>query len=187
MQHTNFIEQLAQQNRKRTNMAELPMERLKNIRKQNMRDIFMNTAPAHHKRELICSRRGVDFIDDAHSCNLNSTWICLDYLSRPAVWITELKDEKSDLSSISDLVKDKIKGIVCLNANAEMFRKFFQSEDNHSPKIFEAPTMDEAVRVAFKMTIPGDVIVYSPSAGDSTDTNLPNQRGMAFHEVANRL
>jgi len=71
--------------------------------------------------EFVATIRGVDFINDSKATNINSTWYALESINKPVVLILGGIDKGNDYSLIEELVKEKVKAIVCLGTDNEKF------------------------------------------------------------------
>jgi len=80
--------------------------------------------------EYVASVRGVEFINDSKATNVNSTWYALESMNKPTVLILGGLDKGNDYSLIEDLVKEKVKTIVCLGVDNKKFMK-------HLKKLFQ--------------------------------------------------
>ncbi len=78
-----------------------------------------------HRMEFVAMVRGVEFINDSKATNVNSTWYALESMTKPTVLILGGTDKGNDYSLIADLVKDKVKAIVCMGLdNSKILEAF---------------------------------------------------------------
>src|SRR6266542_4166441 len=84
------------------------------IRKEKIREAVATFKSLEHRMEYVASIRGVEFINDSKATNINSTWYALESMEKPTVLIMGGIDKGNDYSLIEDLVKEKVKAIVCL-------------------------------------------------------------------------
>jgi UDP-N-acetylmuramoylalanine--D-glutamate ligase len=64
--------------------------------------------------ELVSEIDGVKFINDSKATNVNATYYALESMKTPTIWIVGGQDKGNDYSEIEELVKRKVKAIVCL-------------------------------------------------------------------------
>ncbi|MGG2319900.1 glutamate ligase domain-containing protein, partial [Salmonella enterica] len=64
--------------------------------------------------EFVAMVRGVEFINDSKATNVNSTWYALESMNKPTVLILGGTDKGNDYSLITELVKEKVKAIICM-------------------------------------------------------------------------
>ncbi|HPE09968.1 MAG TPA: UDP-N-acetylmuramoyl-L-alanine--D-glutamate ligase, partial [Saprospiraceae bacterium] len=72
-----------------------------------------------HRLEYVATVGGVDFINDSKATNVNSTWYALESMIKPTVLILGGVDKGNDYTLIKDLVKEKVKAIICLGKDNE--------------------------------------------------------------------
>ncbi|HEY6064247.1 MAG TPA: UDP-N-acetylmuramoyl-L-alanine--D-glutamate ligase, partial [Chitinophagaceae bacterium] len=87
---------------------------LLDIRKDKIRDAVQNFQGLEHRMEHVATVRGVEFINDSKATNVNSSWYALESMTKPTVLILGGVDKGNDYSLIEDLVKEKVKAIICL-------------------------------------------------------------------------
>ncbi|MDE3252311.1 MAG: UDP-N-acetylmuramoyl-L-alanine--D-glutamate ligase, partial [Bacteroidota bacterium] len=87
------------------------------IRKEKIREAVKNFHSLEHRMEFVAMVRGVEFINDSKATNVNSTWFALESMNKPTILILGGTDKGNDYGLIADLVKDKVKAIVCMGAD----------------------------------------------------------------------
>ena len=68
---------------------------------------------------------GIDFINDSKATNVNSTWYALESMTTPVIWIAGGTDKGNDYNELMDLVKQKVKALVCLGVDNSKLHKAF--------------------------------------------------------------
>ncbi|HEX2627973.1 MAG TPA: UDP-N-acetylmuramoyl-L-alanine--D-glutamate ligase, partial [Chitinophagaceae bacterium] len=84
------------------------------IRKEKIRDAVQNFQSLEHRMEHVATIRGVEFINDSKATNVNSTWFALETMESPVILILGGVDKGNDYSLIKELVREKVKAIVCM-------------------------------------------------------------------------
>jgi UDP-N-acetylmuramoylalanine--D-glutamate ligase len=154
------------------------------IRKDKIRDAVQNFQSLEHRMEHVATVRGVEFINDSKATNVNSTWYALESMTRPTVLILGGVDKGNDYSLISDLVKEKVRAIVCLGTDN---KKIHEAFENIVPKIIDSHSATEAVHTAFHLSEKGDVVLLSPACA-SFDLFLNYEdRGEQFKKAVREL
>src|SRR5579875_885845 len=87
------------------------------IRKNKIREAVQTFQSLEHRMEPVATVRGVEFINDSKATNVNSTWYALESMTKPTVLILGGIDKGNDYALIKDLVKEKVKAIVCLGTD----------------------------------------------------------------------
>ena len=98
------------------------------IRKEKIREAVSNFHSLEHRMEFVATVRGVDFINDSKATNVNSTWYALESMQKSTVLILGGIDKGNDYELIADLVKEKVKAIVCMGIDNKKIIEFFKDK-----------------------------------------------------------
>ncbi|HEV7780882.1 MAG TPA: UDP-N-acetylmuramoyl-L-alanine--D-glutamate ligase [Chitinophagaceae bacterium] len=154
------------------------------IRKDKIRDAVQNFQNLEHRMEHVATVRGVEFINDSKATNVNSTWYALESMTKPTVLILGGVDKGNDYSLIEELVKEKVKAIICLGSDN---RKIHEAFGNTVSTIVNTSTAEEAVRAAFHFSTKGDVVLLSPACASFDLFKNYEDRGNQFKHVVKEL
>ena len=154
------------------------------IRKEKIREAVENFEALEHRMEPVMSIRGVEFINDSKATNINSTWYALESMTRPVVLILGGVDKGNDYSLLMDLVKDKVKAIVCLGKDNT---KIHQAFGNAVSVMVNTESMQDAVRACFHLAGKGDVVLLSPACASFDLFTNYEDRGRQFKEAVREL
>jgi UDP-N-acetylmuramoylalanine--D-glutamate ligase len=153
------------------------------IRKEKIREAVETFESLEHRMEPVAIVRGVEFINDSKATNVNSTWFALESMNKPVILILGGTDKGNDYSILEDLVKDKVKTIVCLGVdNAKIHAAF----DKIVPVIDTASAPD-AVQASFNAAEKGDVVLLSPACASFDLFKNYEDRGRQFKEAVKAL
>jgi UDP-N-acetylmuramoylalanine--D-glutamate ligase len=130
------------------------------IRKEKIRDAVQMFKGLEHRMESVATVRGVEFINDSKATNVNSTWYALESMEKPTILILGGVDKGNDYSLITDLVKEKVKTIICLGVDN---RKIHEAFGNIISTIVNTASAKDAVQAAFHFASKGDVVLLSPA------------------------
>jgi len=130
------------------------------IRKEKIRDAVQTFKGLEHRMESVATVRGIEFINDSKATNVNSTWYALESMEKPTILILGGVDKGNDYSLITDLVKEKVKTIICLGVDN---RKIHEAFGNVISTIVNTGSAKEAVKAAFHFASKGDVVLLSPA------------------------
>ena len=139
-----------------------------------------------HRLEPVLSVGGVLYINDSKATNVDAAWYALDCQTKPVVWIVGGKDKGNDYSVLTDLVKEKVKAIVCLGVDNSKIHAAFE-EIVGSDNICDALSADEAVKASAKFADQGDVVLLSPCCASFDLFDNYEDRGEKFKEAVRRL
>ena len=139
-----------------------------------------------HRLEPVLSVGGVLYINDSKATNVDAAWYALECQKRPVVWIVGGTDKGNDYSVLTDLVRDKVKAIVCLGLDNHKFYEAFESIVGKD-KMVETRSAEEAVKAASKFAVDGDVVLLSPCCASFDLFTCYEDRGEKFKEAVRNL
>jgi UDP-N-acetylmuramoylalanine--D-glutamate ligase len=154
------------------------------IRKEKIRDAVQDFNSLEHRMEHVATVRGVEFINDSKATNVNSTWYALESMTRPTVLILGGVDKGNDYSLIEDLVKEKVKAIICMGTDN---RKIHEALGNIVGTIVNTTSAVEAVHTAFHLAEKGDVVLLSPACASFDLFKNYEDRGYQFKHAVKEL
>ena len=154
------------------------------IRKEKIREAVSNFHNLEHRMEFVATVRGVDFINDSKATNVNSTWYALESMQKPTVLILGGVDKGNDYELLADLVKEKVKAIVCMGTDNKKIIDFFKDK---VATIIEADSAKKAVNASFKLAEKGDVVIMSPACASFDLFKNYEDRGRQFKESVKEL
>jgi UDP-N-acetylmuramoylalanine--D-glutamate ligase len=154
------------------------------IRKDKIREAVESFESLEHRMEYVSTVRGVEFINDSKATNVNSTWYALESMNKPVILILGGVDKGNDYSLMRELVREKVKAIVCLGADNRKIHEAFQ---NDVGLMVNTTTAVEAVRSAFRLADPGDVVLLSPASASFDLFKNYEDRGKQFKEAVRDL
>jgi len=154
------------------------------IRKEKIREALQTFESLEHRMEPVGAVRGVEFINDSKATNVNSTWYALESMTKPVILILGGVDKGNDYELLKDLLKEKVKAIVCMGKdNAKIHDAF----GNVIPLIVNTGSANEAVSAAFNIANKGEVVLLSPACA-SFDLFLNYEdRGNQFKKAVKEL
>ncbi len=154
------------------------------IRKDKIRDAVQNFQSLEHRMEHVATVRGVEFINDSKATNVNSTWYALESMTKPVVLVLGGVDKGNDYSLIQELVKEKVKAIICLGTDN---RKIHEAFGNTVSTIVNTTAAAEAVHAAFHFATKGDVVLLSPACASFDLFKNYEDRGNQFKHAVKEL
>lgn len=157
---------------------------LMDVRKDSIRESFTNFQNAEHRLEFVQKVGGVDYINDSKATNVNSAWYALESMDRPVIWIAGGVDKGNNYADLKNLVKSKVKMIICLGLDNIKIHQAFQADVD---LIINTSSAKEAVHVASKMAQQGEVVLLSPACASFDLFDSYEDRGRQFKEAVRHL
>lgn len=158
--------------------------RVLDLRKEIIRESLSDFQNIEHRLEFVARIHGIDFINDSKATNVNSTWYALESLSNKAVWIVGGVDKGNDYSMLFDLVKDKVKAIVCLGKDN---KKIIDAFADKVEAIVEAQSAQEAVALSYRLAKKDETVILSPACASFDLFEDYEDRGNQFKKAVKRL
>ena len=154
------------------------------IRKDVIRESLSDFTGVEHRLERLTSVCGVDFINDSKATNINSTWYALESMNDETVWIAGGVDKGNNYSELMDLVKEKVKAIVCLGVDNSKIHKAF---DGVIASIVDTESMHDAVKKAFELANEEATVLLSPACASFDLFKNYEDRGKQFKNEVRKL
>ena len=142
--------------------------------------------PIEHRLEPVLSIKDVLYINDSKATNVDSAWYALECQTKPVVWIVGGTDKGNDYSVLFDLVKEKVKAIVCLGVDNTKIHAAFE-EMVGTENITDTTSAEAAVKAASRFASPGDVVLLSPCCASFDLFSCYEDRGEQFKAAVRNL
>jgi UDP-N-acetylmuramoylalanine--D-glutamate ligase len=158
--------------------------RILDIRKEVVRESFADFKNAEHRLEHVMTVHGIEFINDSKATNVNSAWYALECMQKPVIWIAGGVDKGNDYEALRDLVKEKVKAIVCLGKDNGKIREAFADIVSD---ISETASAMDAVQKSYEVGRKGDVVLLSPACASFDLFKNYEDRGWQFKNAVRSL
>ncbi|MBL7967767.1 MAG: UDP-N-acetylmuramoyl-L-alanine--D-glutamate ligase [Prolixibacteraceae bacterium] len=155
-----------------------------NIRNEKIRESLADFKGVEHRLERFLKVHGIEFINDSKATNINSTWYALESMTQPTVWIVGGIDKGNDYSELYELVKTKVKAIVCLGVDNS---KILEAFKGLGKDMIETQSMEDAVRSSYYLAKSGDTVLLSPACASFDLFENYEDRGRQFKQAVREL
>jgi len=154
------------------------------IRKEKIREALQTFESLEHRMETVGVIKNVEFINDSKATNVNSTWFALESMEKPVILILGGVDKGNDYSLLKELVKEKVKAIVCMGTET---RKIHEAFGDIVPLMVNTQNAKDAVQSAFHFASKGDVVLLSPACASFDLFKNYEDRGNQFKLAVKEL
>ncbi|WP_430973269.1 UDP-N-acetylmuramoyl-L-alanine--D-glutamate ligase [Sunxiuqinia rutila] len=154
------------------------------IKNDKIRESLSDFKGVEHRLERFLTVHGIEFINDSKATNVNSTWYALESVSKPIIWIAGGVDKGNDYEALNDLVKDKVRAIICLGVDNQKIKEAFAGL---VPDIIETEDMTDAVRSAYYLAKNGETVLLSPACASFDLFENYEDRGRQFKDAVREL
>lgn len=158
--------------------------RLLEIRNETLRDSFADFVNVEHRLEFVAKVHGIEFINDSKATNVNATWFALESMDKPTVWIVGGVDKGNNYEELKDLVKSKVKAIICLGEDNQ---KIIDSFSGVVETIVEAKSAIEAVGYGYQLARKDETVLLSPACASFDLFESYEDRGNQFKAAVRQL
>ena len=165
-------------------MASGIVAKVLDLRNETMRESMGNFKNIEHRLESVGKISGISFINDSKATNVNSTWYALESMTSDVVLILGGVDKGNDYSMLKELVKQKVKAIVCLGKDNERIHAAFE-DDVHL--IINTSSAQDAVQTAYHLATKGDTVLLSPACASFDLFKNYEDRGRQFKQAVKEL
>ena len=165
-------------------MASGIVARVLELRNETIRESMGNFKNIEHRLEFVAKISDVTYINDSKATNVNSTWYALESVGAEVILILGGVDKGNDYSMLKDLVRKKVKAIVCLGKNNKRIHDAFEDDVELIVNTFSA---NEAVQVAYHLAKKGSTVLLSPACASFDLFSSYEDRGNQYKAAVKEL
>jgi UDP-N-acetylmuramoylalanine--D-glutamate ligase len=136
-----------------------------------------------HRIEFTDEKRGVAFYDDSKGTNVGAVVRALETFSRPIILLLGGRDKEGDFETLSPLIKEKVKELVLFGEAGLKINNLIGGIVKTTP----VATLKEAIELAYRHSISGDVVLLSPGCASFDEFSSYKERGNFFKDVVRNL
>jgi len=165
-------------------MAAIMTAKILKISDIKLKEALKSFENVPHRLEKIGEINNIAFINDSKATNLDAAVKALSSFDQPIIWIVGGVDKGNNYEQFIDLVNNKVKDIICLGKDNSRIINAFKGLGK---KIIETTHMKKAVKHAFKLAIPGDIVLLSPACASFDLFKNYADRGDKFKNIVEKL
>ena len=154
--------------------------KLLNISDNSLVESLKTFQSVEHRLEQFAEIDGVKYINDSKATNVNATYYALESMKTPTIWIVGGVDKGNDYTEIEELVKEKVKAIVCLGVDNKKIIDFFGA---NKELIYDTSNLEECVKIAKSVAHKGDTVLLSPCCASFDLFKSYEDRGKKFKQA----
>lgn len=154
------------------------------LRNDSIRESLGDFKNIEHRLEYAGSISGIHFINDSKATNVNSTWYALESMTTDVVLILGGVDKGNDYTILKDLVREKVKAIICLGRDNKRIYNAFEDDVELFANAFSAK---EAVELGYHLSKKGDTVLLSPACASFDLFKNYEDRGNQFKDAVRNL
>lgn len=136
-----------------------------------------------HRLETVVVKNGVTYINDSKATNVDSAWYALDSMTTPVVWIAGGTDKGNDYSVLFDLVRQKVKVLICMGLDNKKLIENFKG----ICEVVDTDNLKDAVAAACEHAAGGDTVLLSPCCASFDLFKNYENRGELFKQAVRQI
>lgn len=162
------------------NMASGLVAKAQELRNASMKESMGAFKNIPHRLEFVACIAGVNYINDSKATNVNAVWYALESFAPQVVLIMGGVDKGNDYEMLRDLVKTKVRAIVCIGKDNS---RIYDSLEDDAKMIVNSSSMRDAVEIASHLAQKGDTVLLSPACASFDWFRNFEDRGNQFKEA----
>ncbi|MHA8070589.1 UDP-N-acetylmuramoyl-L-alanine--D-glutamate ligase [Aquirufa ecclesiirivi] len=139
---------------------------------------------APHRLEPCGSWKGIQFINDSKATNVDAVFYALNSFKQPIILLIGGVDKGNEYEVLDDLVKEKVKGIICLGTDNQKLVKHFGPICS---SLFSTDNLQAAVEKSLEWGQAGDIVLLSPACASFDLFKNYEDRGNQFKAMVKTL
>lgn len=135
--------------------------------------------------EEVDCQNNILYINDSKATNPESAIKALESFDNPIILIAGGRNKGSSFDQLAELIKSKVKELILLGEAKEEIKQAVM--DVNYKNIHEVGSFPEAVRMAYNLAKPGDVVLLSPACASWDMFPSYEHRGDLFCQLVKSL
>ncbi|UCD49981.1 MAG: UDP-N-acetylmuramoyl-L-alanine--D-glutamate ligase [Phycisphaerales bacterium] len=142
-----------------------------------------------HRLELVATIDGVRWYNDSIATTPQSAVVALEAFAEPKILIAGGYDKQLPFDELGEKIAAQAKAVVLIGQAASKIADAIQAGGPSGPQvpIAFAKSLDEAVQIARRQAVEGDVVLLSPACASYDMFDNFQQRGQQFAELVGQL
>lgn len=145
-------------------------------------DVLRGFAGLPHRSQPICTRGGVEYVDDSKATNPAAAAACLDAQRAPVWWLLGGRGKGADFTPLTQ-VTASVRAALVFGEAAEALEAALARR----MEVVRVASLEAALAEAARRARPGDVVLLSPACASFDQFESFEARGERFAELARAL
>ncbi len=153
------------------------------IEPETIREVFRTFAGVEHRIEYVCTKKGVDYINDSKGTNPASTIRAIEAMKKPTVLLLGGYDKHIGFDELFEAFTPIVKACVVLGDTKKQILDCAEAH-GYASLMHTADTFRDAVDKARDLAQSGDCVLLSPACASWDMFDNYETRGRVFKEIA---
>jgi UDP-N-acetylmuramoylalanine--D-glutamate ligase len=162
---------------------------LSGVSKENIISVLKTFKGLEHRLELISTVNGVRYYDDSFSTTPETAIAAINAFKNPEILILGGSSKNSNFEELSQVISDSknIKAIIGIGVEWERIKEHVTNLGSVVLLIEGATNMEQIVKAASKIALPGDVVLLSPACASFDMFKNYKDRGEQFEKEVKKV
>ena len=143
--------------------------------------------PLPHRLELVATIDGVSWYNDSIATTPQSTIAALEAFEKPVILIAGGYDKNLPFDELGKTVAQNAKAAILIGDTAQKISDSITAAAGNKTTIQFASSLEEAVQLANKMAVKGDIVLLSPACASDDMFDNFQHRGNEFIRLVKQL
>ena len=153
------------------------------VPRETIASALQSFEPLPHRCEPVATVNGVQFVNDSKATSLDAVEKALSAFDAPVVLIAGGRNKGLDFNKLTPWIERRSKHLVLIGEATEEMARVWGGKVPFT----RARSMDEAVRAAYAVARPGDVVLLSPACASFDMFESYEHRGEVFKKEVGKL
>ncbi len=156
---------------------------------ENIASVLRTFKGLEHRLELIATINGVRYYDDSFSTTPETAIAAIEAFKDPEVLILGGSSKNSDFKELGEVISksENVKLIIGIGVEWEKIKEKIAVSETPIPVIEGAKDMTTIIAAAYKLAVPGDVVLLTPACASFGMFKNYKDRGEQFKQEVNKL
>jgi UDP-N-acetylmuramoylalanine--D-glutamate ligase len=156
---------------------------------QSIRDCLAEFKALPDRLQLVSDEDGVRWYNDSKATTPEGTMVALAAFESPKILIAGGYDKHTPFDELGRRIAGRAKAVILIGQTAKQIANAIRaaSENGRQIDMQFAGSLAEAVEIANRLAVPGDVVLLSPACASYDMFENYQQRGRLFAEIVQRL
>lgn len=160
------------------------------VDEETAKKVISKFTGVHHRLELVkTTNKRVKWYNDSASSSPTRTISGIKAFDKKVILIAGGYDKNLDYTPIGKPIVDGVKTLILMGATKNKIYKAVTKEldvQNKKLDIYEAFSLEEAIEIADEISVPGDVVLFSPASASFDMFKNAYDRGDKFRSAVQR-
>lgn len=161
-----------------------------NVGNEELEAIIQKISSVHHRLEFVRELEGVKWYNDSASTTPDKTLAGIYAFSEDIILIAGGYDKNISYDPLAKPILEKVSKLILFGNTKDKIYQVVMDESKKSGKnvpIYVMDTLEEVVEAAKELSIPGEVVLFSPASASFDMFENAYQRGDLFKKLVEKL